>query len=48
MTEDEKSKQRGKDCLRKASKKDPAPDNWRTLPREWTKPSTYTKQMNMR
>ena len=46
MTEDEKSKQREKDRLRKASKKDPAPDNWRTLPREWTKPSTAIYKAN--
>ena len=39
LTEEEKSERRKKDRLRKATKKEPAPKNWRELPRKWTKPS---------
>ena len=38
MTEEEKSIHREKDRLRKAAKKEPAPENWRSLPRKWKKP----------
>lgn len=38
LTDKEKSEVRKKDRLRKAAKKDPAPKDWRTLPRKWTKP----------
>ena len=40
MTEEEKRSYREKDRLRKAAKKEPAPENWRELPRKWKKPSS--------